>query len=82
MEKVNAILNILKDGEWHSLEDIAETSFLRNDQVKAVMDFLAEYDFIILSKERLEAKISASMLRFLNAIQKVEENENLAKQIG
>ena len=82
MEKVNGILYILKDGEWRDLEEIAEKSGLRSAQVKIVMDFLAEYGLVILNGEYLKVKLSAPMLKFLNAIQKVEENENLAEQVG
>lgn len=82
MEKVNGILHILKDGEWHSLDDIAEKSGLRNAQVKIIMNFLAEYNLVLSSKGHLRVKVSASMLNFLNEIQKVEETENLAEQVG
>ena len=82
MEKINGILDALKDGEWHNLKDIAKTSGLRSAQVKIIMNFLAEYDLVSLNKEYLKVKLSAPMLKFIHEIQKLEENENLAEQVS
>ena len=81
LEKANEIIDILKDGEWHNLEDIAKTSGLRSAQVKIIMNFMAEFDLVSLNKEYLKVKLSAPMLKFIHEIQKLEENENLAEQV-
>ena len=41
-----------------------------------------EYGLVILNEEYLKVKLSAPLLKFHKEIQKVEENENLAEQVG
>ena len=81
LESVNGTFNVLQDGKWHELDEIAEKYRLRRLQVDIVINFLAEYDLVTLDKENQKVKFTPPMFRFIIKIQQIEENENFANQI-
>jgi len=58
---LDQVLDLLKDGRRHSLEEIAQTLNLRKETVLETLQFLADYNLAILDEERgqtvLEPKI-------------------------
>lgn len=75
MSNIDKILRLLKDGEWHDLEEIAEKAALPKVKAEMVVSFLAEYDFIKLNEDK--AKLKPSILEFFNEIQRIEKEEKL-----
>lgn len=73
MSAIDEILELLKDEKWHDLNQITEKSRLNKFEVEAVSNFLAEYHFIQLDKERREARLTPPALSFLKKIQRIEE---------
>jgi len=70
---MNEILGLLKDGKWHDLNEIMEEFRLTRSGAETVTNFLAEYNFIQLDKERQRARLTPSALSFLKKIQQIEE---------
>jgi len=81
MEKLDAILELLSDGEWHTLNEIsAKKPFTRLPltDLAQLSHFLAEYDFIELD-ERLDHFISVKLTQppqeFMRKIKWIERAE-------
>jgi len=70
MSTIDEILWLLKDGEWHDLEEIAE-------KAEMVVSFLGEYDFIQINKDLKKVKLKPSILEFFNEIQRIEKEDAL-----
>ncbi|UCD26669.1 MAG: hypothetical protein JSV75_00625 [Candidatus Bathyarchaeota archaeon] len=77
MPRVDDILKLLENGDWHDLEEIEKKIQLPNLYTASVTDFLAQYDFIRLDKERKKAKIDSSTQIFLKKIRRLEDEEQL-----
>ena len=63
MSAIDQVLVLLEDGSWHNLYKITKESGLPQTKLDALLDFLAEYEFIDLDTERKEAKLTNSVLR-------------------
>jgi len=70
---IDETLRILKDGEWHDLNEITEKFRLTKSGAEIVTNFLEEYNFIQLDKERQRARITPPAFEFLEKIQQIEE---------
>ena len=77
LPRVDDVLKLLENGEWHDLKEIGEKIQLPNLDTASVTDFLAQYDFIMLDKERKKAKLDSSTQVFLRKIQTLEGEEKL-----
>lgn len=73
MSAIDQVLVLLEDGSWHSLCKITKESGLPQIKLEALLDFLAEYEFINLSTERKEAKLTSSVLRFFKKCRMQEQ---------
>jgi hypothetical protein len=54
------MLEILDDGQWHQSTEIKRKMKLTNGQVQKVVDFLREYDFVVVddaNRIRLNEKV-------------------------
>jgi DNA-binding IclR family transcriptional regulator len=59
MAAVEKALEILKDGEWHSLDAIVTELRLEEDVVKKVLSFLAEFNFVKFDEEGKKVRIDS-----------------------
>lgn len=71
---VNVILDLLVDGKWHSLTEIAGKTGLTEVKVDIVSSFLAEYDFVKLDKEDRKIRLAVSVVDFLRKIKRIEKS--------
>ena len=78
MSTVDEILWLLKDGEWHDLEEIAEKAEISKFKTEMVLSFLGEYDFIQINKDHKKVKLKPSILEFFNKIQRIEKEDTLS----
>jgi len=69
---VDEILELLKNGEWHGLREIADKTQLREFKVELITSFLAEYDFLEFNKKEKKIKLSPQLLLFLKKIEDIE----------
>ena len=75
MSTIDEILWLLKDGNWHDLEEIVEKAEIPKVKTEMVLNFLNEYDFIQIKD--LKVKIKPSILEFFNEIQRIEKEDTL-----
>ena len=75
MPKVDDVLRLLENGEWHDLREIGEKIQLPNLDTASVTNFLAQFDFIKLDKERKKARLDPSTQTFLRRIRRLEKEE-------
>ena len=77
MPKVDDILELLENGEWHDLKEIERKAKLQDLNITSVAKFLAQYNFIKLDKEGKKAKLDPSTQDFLKKIRQLEGEEKL-----
>jgi RIO-like serine/threonine protein kinase len=65
MKPLDKILELLRDSQWHSLDEIKAHVSLPEDEFKKIIRFLEEQEFINLDKNRRRAKIKPAGLTFL-----------------
>jgi len=76
MSTIDEILWLLKDGNWHDLEEIVEKAEIPKVKTEMVLSFLNEYEFI-QTKDLSKVKIKPSILEFFNEIQRIEKEDTL-----
>ena len=65
-QRIAEMLEILNDGQWHLSAEIKRKMKLTNDQVKQVVDFLREYDFVTVDDASRKIRISEEVRDFLS----------------
>ncbi len=75
LPKIDGILKLLENGEWHDLKEIGKAIQLQDSDLASIMKFLAQYDFIKLDKEGKKAKLDSSTQGFLKKISQLEGEE-------
>ena len=77
MSTIDQILLLLKDGDWHGVNEIAEKVALPKSKIKLAFEFLNEYDFVQLNENSRRAKLEPSIVEFVEEIQRLEKEETL-----
>jgi len=62
---MTAVLEILRDGKWHSFEEIEQKTKTDETQVLQIAEFLKDYNFIIIDATKKKAKIDKNAKEFL-----------------
>ena len=65
MSQLEMVLDLLSDGEWHSLGEIEDAILLKNHQVQEIVSFLFEYDLVSFDSENGVVKIKRPFREFL-----------------
>jgi len=63
---ISKVLELLEDGEWHSIEEIQQKTRLSRRELKEVIDFLVKYDFVVVDKYGERIKLSEVFLKTLS----------------
>jgi hypothetical protein len=50
--KIDMILEVLSDGEWHSLYELQYLVKLTEKQIQKITSFLSEFDFVHVDLEK------------------------------
>jgi DNA-binding IclR family transcriptional regulator len=77
---IDEILELLKNGEWHELKEIAEKTRLKDLKVELITTFLAEYDFLEFDKKCRRIRLSPQLRLFLKKLERVENEEHIGKK--
>lgn len=77
---IDEILELLKNGEWHSLEEVTDKTQLQGSKVKLITSFLAEYEFLETNKKEKKIKLSPGLLLFLKKIENIETEETQTEE--
>jgi predicted transcriptional regulator len=63
--KMEKILKLLSDGEWHTVDEIQERIRLTGSKVKRVIEFLKEYNLVIIDEGEHRIRLNDSVRKFL-----------------
>jgi DNA-binding IclR family transcriptional regulator len=63
--RIAEVLEILSDGEWHSIDEVRKEMGLNEDQVKRITEFLSEYEFISVDNSKSRMRIKEAVRSFL-----------------
>ena len=64
VRSIEQVLRLLRDEQWHNINDIAEKTRLSTLKMQIITEFLAKYHFIRLNRKNGKIKISHSLARF------------------
>jgi hypothetical protein len=56
--KIELILKILSDGEWHKIYELQQSAELGEEQIQEMVAFLFEYDFARVDIENMKVRIN------------------------
>jgi pyruvate-formate lyase-activating enzyme len=56
---------LLSDGKWYTLTVLLQRTRVDEEQLRQIIDFLAEYDFIVLDKAKKRVRLNKIAQEFL-----------------
>ena len=65
VSKLALVLKVLKDGEWHGIEELQHLVELNENQMQEVAAFLYEYDLATMDIPNKKVKINRCFQEFL-----------------
>lgn len=75
MSKVDEVISILYNGDWHRLAEVAERTGTQESKVELISSFLSAYDFLKFDKRTKRIKLSHELHEFLEKITEIEQKE-------
>lgn len=63
--KIAEVLEILNDGQWHTVEEIQRKMKLSKSQIQQITRFLKEYEFVTVDVAKKEMKLDEAVRKFL-----------------
>lgn len=63
--KMARILELLSDGEWHTLDEIRKRTELTKRNFTRIIQFLEEYNFVVVDEEEGKIKLNENVRKFL-----------------
>ena len=64
MASFDETLQILKDGEWHNLEEVIEVLPLPEMKGRKILRFLLEFGFVVFDEEERKVRIDSEFQKF------------------
>jgi len=71
------VLQLLENGEWHYIKDIAKLTNLNSQKLEYLTKFLAKYNVIKLDEPKHKVKLNTSTNKFLKKLRQLENEEKL-----
>lgn len=65
MSKMEMVLEVLSDGNWHSITEIQQLTKLNEKQAQEVTSFLFDYNFVKVDTSSKKVKISKCLRELL-----------------
>jgi len=75
MLAIDKIFEILDNGDWHKLTEVAERTGTQKSKVELISSFLANYDFLEFDKKDEKIRLSIQLQIFLRTIRRIEREE-------
>jgi DNA-binding IclR family transcriptional regulator len=75
MHAVDKIFEILNNGDWHRVTEVAEKTGTQESKIELISSFLSAYDFLEYDKETRRIKLSTEMQGFFEKIKEIEQKE-------
>ncbi|MEM2906307.1 MAG: hypothetical protein QW587_11330 [Candidatus Bathyarchaeia archaeon] len=66
---LDALLNLLEDGDWHSMDQIAAKLRIPEEKLLIALRFLSEFSFVEFREEWREARVTAHTRKWLTEAQ-------------
>ncbi len=66
---------MLNDGKWHSLDEIRNKTKVRGNHVQRVVDFLQEYNLVVIDDVNQKIKLSKTTKEFLMQLSTIVEEK-------
>ncbi|MCJ7468899.1 hypothetical protein MUO74_00145 [Candidatus Bathyarchaeota archaeon] len=63
--KIAEILELLSDGKWRMLEEIQQKTKVDREQIQQIIEFLKEYDFVVLDETEKKIRLNKLAQKFL-----------------
>ena len=63
--RIEHVVELLKDGKWHTVEEISQKTSLHEFKIEILTGLLADYSFIEYNKKERKAKSSKIFAEFL-----------------
>ena len=63
--KIAEILELLSNGKWRMLEDIQQKTKVDREQIQQIIEFLKEYDFVVLDETEKKIRLNKLAQKFL-----------------
>ena len=79
MLAIDKIFEILHNGNWHRLTEVAEKTGTQESKMKLISNFLSAYDFLEYYKEKKKIRLSGELQVFLEKIREIEQKESAGK---
>jgi DNA-binding IclR family transcriptional regulator len=80
MPAIDRILEILANGNWHKLSEVAQKVGTQESKIELISSFLSAYDFLEYDKKTKKVKLSSELHGFFEKIREVEQNEAVEKR--
>ena len=65
MSAIDDIVDLLKDGEWHTLKDLAENLKLNPEKLQEIVQFLEDLDLIKIDNKQQRALINPDLKQLI-----------------
>jgi len=75
MLAIDKIFEILANGDWHRVTEVAEKIGTQESKIELVSSFLSAYDFLEYDKKTKRIKLSTELQDFFEKIKEVEQKE-------
>jgi hypothetical protein len=63
--KIDQVLEILGDGEWHNLMELQDEIGVSNGRVLEILGFLSKYEFVKIDFAKEKARITKNAQEFM-----------------
>jgi DNA-binding IclR family transcriptional regulator len=64
-ERIAEILDVLGDGEWHTLRDVQQKTSLSRNQIQRLIEFLKEYGFVKVDETERRLRLDETVQELL-----------------
>jgi len=75
LHAIDSILEILNNGEWHTLTEVAKKAGTERSKVQLISSFLTAYDFLEFDKKTEKIRLSSQIQVFLKKVRKIEREK-------
>jgi len=65
MSAIDDVVDLLKNGEWHNLQDLAENLKLDEEKLQRIIRFLKSLDLIKLDEKQQRAQINTELKQLI-----------------
>ncbi len=79
MLAIDKIFEILNNGDWHEVAEVAEKIGTQESKIELVSSFLSAYSFLEYDKKTKRIKLSNELQGFFEKIKEIEQKEAAGK---